>query len=175
MFSSSNSLFFVLCGCSILFHLTEAISIVLFIFLFFFFFVECSAYCINFFLRYFLNFVHLFFSRAWWSFLFNYIRKETLGNWLVEICVGLVGLTVEELSVCNPIVSFVLFSCLSRVWLFVTPWFTTRQATLSFIISQSLLRFIFFESVMLSNHFIFCPTLLLLLYVFPSIRVFSKY
>ena len=38
MFSSSNSLFFVLCGCSILFHLTEAISDVLFIFLFFFFF-----------------------------------------------------------------------------------------------------------------------------------------
>lgn len=47
-------------------------------------------------------------------FLFNYIRKEILGSWLVEMCVGLVGFTVEELSVCNAVVSFVLFSCLSQ-------------------------------------------------------------
>ena len=45
------------------------------------------------------------FSKAWGSFLFNYIKKKTLGNWLVEQCVGLVGFTVEGLSVCNPIVS----------------------------------------------------------------------
>ena len=72
---------------------------------------------------------------------FCLITKEILGNWRV----GLVGFTVEKLIVCNPVVSFVLFSCLSSVWLFVTPWFTARQAPLS-IISQSLLRFIFFES-----------------------------
>ena len=49
----------------------------------------------------------------------------------------------------------------------------TRQAPLSFTISQSLLKFIFIESVMLSNHLIFCCPLLLLPSIFPSIRIFS--
>ena len=55
----------------------------------------------------------------------------------------------------------------------VTLWTAVRQASLSFRISQSLLKFII-ESVMLSNHLIlYCP-LLLLPSVFPSIRVFSN-
>ena len=142
----------------------------------FFFFVECSAYCINFFLGcFFILLCSFVFLKCLMILSVNYIRKEILGSWLVEMCVGLVGFTVEELRVCNAVVSFVLFSCPSHVWLFVTPWFTTPQAPLSFIISQSLLRFTFFESVMLPNHFIFCHTLLILPYVFPSIRVFSKY
>ena len=45
---------------------------------------------------------------------------------------------------------------------------------LSFTISQRLLRFMSIESVMLSNHLIICRPLLLLLYVFPSVRVFSS-
>ena len=53
-------------------------------------------------------------------------------------------------------------------------WTVVHQASLSFIISQSLLKLTSIESVMLLNHFIlFCP-LLLLPSVFPSIRVFSK-
>ena len=48
----------------------------------------------------------------------------------------------------------------------------TCQAPLSFTISQSLLKFIFIESVMLSNHLIFCCPLLLLPSIFPSIRIF---
>ena len=48
------------------------------------------------------------------------------------------------------------------------------QASLSFAISQSLLKLMSIESVMLSNHFIlFCP-LLLLPSIFPSIGVFSN-
>ena len=46
------------------------------------------------------------------------------------------------------------------------------QASLSFTISQSLLRLVSIESVMLSNHVILCY--LLLPSVFPSIRVFSN-
>ena len=63
---------------------------------------------------------------------------------------------------------------LSHFQLFVTPWTVACQASLSFIISQSLLQLTFIESVMPSNHFIlFCP-LLLLSSIFPSIRVFSN-
>ena len=63
---------------------------------------------------------------------------------------------------------------LSRVQLLVTPWTAPCQASLSFTNSQSLLKLMYIESVMLSNHFIlYCP-LLLLPSAFPSIRVFSK-
>ena len=45
---------------------------------------------------------------------------------------------------------------LSHVQLFVTPWTVAHQASLSFTISQSLLRFMSVKSVMLSNHLILC-------------------
>ena len=48
------------------------------------------------------------------------------------------------------------------------------QASLSFTISQSFLRFMSIELVMLSNHLIFRNPLLLLPLIFPSIRVFSN-
>ena len=41
-------------------------------------------------------------------------------------------------------------------------------------VSQSLLRFLSIESVILSNHLVLCHPLLLLPSVFPSIRVFSN-
>ena len=62
---------------------------------------------------------------------------------------------------------------LSCVQPFVTPWTAARQASLSFTMSQSLLRFMCIESVMPSNHLILCRPLLLLPSIFPSIRVFS--
>ena len=62
---------------------------------------------------------------------------------------------------------------LSHVWLFGTPWTTTVQASLSFTISQSLLKLMSIELVMPSNHLILC-CLFLLPSIFPSIRVFSN-
>ena len=62
---------------------------------------------------------------------------------------------------------------LSRVRLFVTPWTAACQASLSFTISRSLLKLMSIESSMLSNRFILCCLLLLLLSVFPSIRGFG--
>ena len=56
----------------------------------------------------------------------------------------------------------------------MTPWISARQATLSSTISWSLLKFMFIESVMLSNHLILCHPLLLLPSIFPIIRVFSN-
>ena len=55
-----------------------------------------------------------------------------------------------------------------------TPWTAARQASLSFIISLSLLKLMPMESVMPSNHLILCHPLLLLPSVFPSIRVFPN-
>ena len=62
---------------------------------------------------------------------------------------------------------------LSHVQLLVTPWAAALQASLSITNSRSLLKLMFIESVMLSNHLILCHPLLLAS-IFPSIRVFSR-
>ena len=61
---------------------------------------------------------------------------------------------------------------LDCVWLFVTPWIAACQASLSFTIYQSLLRFMSTESMMPSNRFILHRCLLHLPSIFPSIGVF---
>ena len=63
---------------------------------------------------------------------------------------------------------------LSPVHLFMTPWTTARQASLSITNSRGLLKLMSTELVMLSNHPILCHPLLLLPSIPPSIRVFSK-
>ena len=63
---------------------------------------------------------------------------------------------------------------LSRVWLFVNPWTTARQASLSITNSRSPPKPMSIESVMPSNHLILCCPPLLLPSIFPSIRVFSN-
>ena len=71
-------------------------------------------------------------------------------------------------------VILVAVQSLSCVWLFVTPWTAALQAPLSFTVSQSLLSFISIESVMLSNHHIFCRSFLLFPSAFPSIKILSS-
>ena len=74
--------------------------------------------------------------------------------------------------VANHTFQFSSFQLLSHVWLFATPWTAACQASLSITDSQSLLKLMFIESSMLSNHLILCRPLLL-----PpstSIRVFSN-
>ena len=68
----------------------------------------------------------------------------------------------------------VVVESLSCVQLFATPWIAAHQATLSFTITQSLLKLMSIESVISSNHFIPCCPLLFLPSVFSSIRVFSN-
>ena len=69
---------------------------------------------------------------------------------------------------------WIVVQSLSCVWLFATPWTAAPQASLPFTISLSLLKFMYIESVILSNHLILCCPLLLLPSAFPSIRVFSS-
>ena len=63
---------------------------------------------------------------------------------------------------------------LSHVRLFVTPWITACQASLSITNSRSLLKLMSIELVMPSNHLILCHPFLLLPSIFPSIRIFSN-
>ena len=63
---------------------------------------------------------------------------------------------------------------LSHVRPFVTPWTAAHQASLSITNSWSLLKHMSIESVMPSNYLIICRPLILLLSIFPSIRVFSN-
>ena len=70
--------------------------------------------------------------------------------------------------ICEGISSVQSLSC---VRLFVTPWTAARQASLSITNSRNLLKLMFIESVMPSNHPILSP-LFLLPSIFSSIRVF---
>ena len=72
------------------------------------------------------------------------------------------------------LISLIVVHLLRGVWLFATSWTAAYQASLSFTISQSLLKLMSIKSVMISNYFILCRPLLLLPSIFPSIRVFSS-
>ena len=71
-------------------------------------------------------------------------------------------------------IKYIVLQLLSCVQLFATPWTAAPQASLSFTISQSLLKLMSIESMMPSNHLILCHPLFLLPSIFPSIRVFSN-
>ena len=63
---------------------------------------------------------------------------------------------------------------LNHVSLFATPWTAACQASLSIANSWSLLKLMFIELVMPSNHLILSCLLLLMPSIFHSIRVFSN-
>ena len=63
---------------------------------------------------------------------------------------------------------------LTYVQLFETPWTGAHETSLSITNSWSLHKLMSIESVMPSNHLIFCHPILLLPSIIPSIRVFSN-
>ena len=71
-------------------------------------------------------------------------------------------------------VSFVgvVVQLLTRVQLIETPCIAAYLAPLFFTISHSLLKFMSVEPVMLWDHLFLCHPLLLLLSVFPCMRIF---
>jgi len=72
------------------------------------------------------------------------------------------------------VTTFVVVQSLNCVWLSAAPWTVAPQASLSFTVSQSFLKFMSSESVMSSNHLILCHPLLLWPSVFPSIKDCSE-
>ena len=83
------------------------------------------------------------------------------------------GMKCLKILVINVFLTIVVQS-LSRVQLLATPQTAACQASLAFPISRSLLKLMFIELMMPSNHFILCCPLLLLRSIFPNIRVFSN-
>ena len=75
-------------------------------------------------------------------------------------------------SYTNKLIFVVVVQSHSHVWLFATPWTGACQASLSFTVSQRMLKLMSIEWVMPSNHLIFCRSLFLLPSIFLSIRVF---
>ena len=89
--------------------------------------------------------------------------------WLFKLCQFL------KLSFWQPWKFWGVFSSvqlLSHVQLFVTPWTTAHQASLSITNSRSLLTVMSIELGMPSNRLILCRPLLLPPSIFPTIRVF---
>ena len=79
--------------------------------------------------------------------------------------ISLYGLILIQFSSVQP---------LSHVQLFATPWTAALQVSLSITNSWSLLKLMSIESVIPSNHFILCHTLLLPPSIFHRIRIFSN-
>ena len=82
-----------------------------------------------------------------------------------------IGCSIQWLC---PHVEISLLFSLSVMSESATPWTVACQDPLSSTFSQSLLKHMFIESVMLPNHLILCRALLLLPSISPSIRVFSN-
>ena len=92
-----------------------------------------------------------------------YCMTSLPGTWWSSPITGLLAITY-----------FSSVQSLSRVWLFATPWTAAQQASLSINNSRSLIKLMSIKSVTPSSHLILCRPLLLLLSIFPIIRVFSN-
>ena len=92
----------------------------------------------------------------------------------VLCCTENFGFRIEDKGLWTSTKLFWGLSSRSVASVSVSPGTATRQASLSFTISYSLLKLMSFELVMSSNHLILCHPLLLPLSIFPSIRVFSN-
>ena len=109
----------------------------------------------------------------------SYQRRHTHSWWTDGNMLTLVN-NLRNVNQNNEILShtcknqFSSVQSLSRVWLFVTPWTASGQASLSITNSRSLLKLTSIELVMPSNHLILCCSLLLPPSNFPSTRVFSN-
>ena len=122
----------------------------------------------------------------WFLFLFHFFFyvNPTDGLWAYWIYGLLSDINLENFSFLLFEIFLMIFSLfllllrsvqsLSHVCLFVIPWTTVSQASLSITNSRSLFKLMSIESVMPSNHLILCCPLLLLSSIFPSIGVFSN-
>ena len=112
---------------------------------------------------------------AWWATVHEVMEEldttEGLNNQKPTLMDGGSPRGSSRVSTCLLLLSLFSHRVVSNS---ATPWTAACQAPLSSTVSQSLLKFISIESVILSNHLIFCHLLLLLPSVFPSIRVFSS-
>ena len=137
---------------------------------------ECMLSCI----------VHRYFkwlsiTSSNWRFLWNWSQKSkveipflllpNLWVWIIEFPCSQSPLQSESVFASPD--QFSSVQLLSRVRVFATPWTTARQVSLSITNSQSLPKLMSIESMMPSNHFIFCFPILLCLQSFPTSGFFQ--
>ena len=109
----------------------------------------------------------------WWAGILSHIRPDSRTQTLPQVREFFRFCLHQKLfSVCQSS-SFVVIQSLGPLWLSVTPWTAAHQASLSFTISQSLLKLMSIELVMSSSHLILCHPLLLPPSIFPSMGSFS--
>ena len=111
-----------------------------------------------------------------WFEPFREYWKENLGRkcftgWKVTALRGLGARVMTGIKLIG-LQRAVVVQSLSHIQLFAIPWIAADQASLSFTISWSLLQLMSIESVMPSNHLIFCHPLLSCLQSFPASESF---
>ena len=105
------------------------------------------------------------------------MKTANVSAWLEYTCANFNGknkLGPQYSGLLMLSIKFSSIQSLSRVQLFVTPWSTACQASLSFTNSRSLCKLMSIEWMIASNHLILCHPLLLPPSIFPSMRVFSN-
>ena len=100
---------------------------------------------------------------AWWATVHGVTRSQTHLKWLYT----------HTSKKPMPESTLFVVQSLSHVQRFATPWTAAHQVSLS-IVSRTLLKFMFIQCVMTSNHLILCRPFLLLPSIFPSNRVFHE-
>ena len=103
----------------------------------------------------------------WISPLKGLVATTLISRSSEPVCRGPWTLRFLAVRSCEPHVT-----CATLCPTLATPWTSAHQAPLSSAISQSSLKLMSIELVMPSNHLLLCCPLLLLLSIFPSIRVF---
>ena len=95
---------------------------------------------------------------AWWVAIYGVAQSQTRLKRLSSTSCIFCLMIIKKKKMPTAVV---VVKWLGRVWLFVTPWTAACQASLSFTISQNLLKLMSIESVMPSNHLILCHPRLL--------------
>ena len=94
--------------------------------------------------------------------------RTRLSDWTTTTAITM----PKTISIIKTCIQFSSVQWLSRVQLFVTPWITACQASLSITYSQSSLRLMSIESVMPSSHLILCRPLFFLPPIPPASESF---
>ena len=118
------------------------------------------------------NFLNQPFFLWWWKLMYTkVIRHDHSFTWQTGVKPRSSDWWVKKLPLSKNASSA---QSLSHVRLFVTPWTTARQSSLSITNSGSLLKLMSIELVIPSNHLVHHHPLLLQTSIFPNIRVFSN-
>ena len=111
-----------------------------------------------------------------WAFVILNMSQILVPLTFISNFQGIIGYTFRIFHLKSLFSWVLLIYCfpVTQLCLFVTPWTAACQVSLSFTISQSLLKLTSIELMMPSNYLILHHPLLFLPSIFPSIRVFSN-